>query len=314
MSLIILPNWKDGGKRAALSHIRSYIIPLLGEKHLRELDVSAHQAFLTAVGLRMDRRKTVENVYGTLNSILNNGRLWNYVIPEVQRKALTFPVDKKPQKQIFFFDADTAARMINAAVQPFKLMFLIAALCGLRIGEVLALKAASLDFKRKQIHVLAALDYKTRKEITTKSEHSTAPLPMSALLEKHLRDWLDKQYKPNAEGYLFTKRNGNPYRSENVVRSGVHNTMAKLGIVVPKGVHVGIHCFRHGVTTELLEAGTPIHVVTRLARHSGSKVTLDHYAHILGDSERLASERLSRKIEAQLESEPEMESAKAQTA
>lgn len=281
---------------------------------MRELDVSAHQAFLTAVGLRMDRRKTVENVYGTLNSILNNGRLWNYVIPEVQRKALTFPVDKKPQKQIFFFDADTAARMINAAVQPFKLMFLIAALCGLRIGEVLALKAASLDFKRKQIHVLAALDYKTRKEITTKSEHSTAPLPMSALLEKHLRDWLDKQYKPNAEGYLFTKRNGNPYRSENVVRSGVHNTMAKLGIVVPKGVHVGIHCFRHGVTTELLEAGTPIHVVTRLARHSGSKVTLDHYAHILGDSERLASERLSRKIEAQLESEPEMESAKAQTA
>jgi len=50
--------------------------------------------------------------------------------------------------QAFFFDANTAARVINAAAQPFKLMFLIAAVCGLRIGEVTALKVTSLDFKR----------------------------------------------------------------------------------------------------------------------------------------------------------------------
>ena len=62
--------------------------------------------------------------------------------------------------------------------------------------------------------------------------------------------------------------------------------MAKIGIVTPKGVHVGIHCLRHGVTTELLEAGTPIHVVTRLMRHGDSKVTLNHYAHVVGDAER----------------------------
>ena len=43
------------------------------------------------------------------------------------------------------------------------------------------------------------------------------------------------------------------------------------------GVYVGIHRFRHGVTTELLESGTPIHIVTRLMRHGHSKVTLEHY-------------------------------------
>lgn len=65
---------------------------------------------------------------------------------------------------------------------------------------------------------------------------------------------------------------------------------------------------------ELLEAGTPIHVVTRMMRHGDSKVTLEHYAHVVGDAERVASERLSHKIEAQLESEPEMESASIKTA
>jgi intergrase/recombinase len=44
---------------------------------------------------------------------------------------------------------------------------------------------------------------------------------------------------------------------------------------------------------QLLESGTPIHVVTRLMRHADSKVTLEHYAHIVGDAERLASEKLS---------------------
>lgn len=63
----------------------------------------------------------------------------------------------------------------------------------------------------------------------------------------------------------------------------------------PRGrcADVGIHCFRHGVTSELLESGTPIHVVTRLMRHADSNVTLEHYAHILGDAERVASEKFS---------------------
>lgn len=53
---------------------------------------------------------------------------------------------------------------------------------------VTALKVASLDFKRKQIHILAALDYKTRKETTPKSENNTAPVYMPELLVKHLEE------------------------------------------------------------------------------------------------------------------------------
>ncbi len=310
----ILPNRKPGGARAALSHIRAYILPQLGELPLREMNLSQHQAFVTAVGRRVDRRKTAENVHGTLGSILNLGRKWGYAIPNVEKRDIVFPADKKPQPQIFFFDADTAARVINAAVYPYKLMLLIAAVCGLRIGEVTALKVSSLDFKRKLIHITAALDYATRKEGTPKSGPSAAPVCMSDLLAKHMHDWLTKHFKANPEGYLFINRKNKPFLSDNVVRSGVHRAMAKLGIETPKGTHVGIHCFRHGVTSELLESGTPIHVVTRLMRHADSKVTLEHYAHIVGDAERVASEKFSQRIGqniTQLESDSELESTSA---
>jgi integrase len=312
----VAPNRKAAGLRAASSHIRTHIVPLVGSTPLRDLNVRAHQMFVTAVGLRVSRKKTVENVYGTLSSILAKGRKWGYAIPRVGREDLEFPVDKKPKPPAFFFDADTGARIINAAVLPFRLMLLIAALCYLRIGEVTALKLSSLDFKRKIIHVDAALDYATRKEITTKSEKSSAPIPMPDLLERELKDWLEHGHKPNPEDYLFTNSKGKPYRSENVIRY-IHRTMAKLGIPHPKGVHVGVHCFRHGASSELLDLGTPINVVTRLMRHSDSKTTLNNYAHSVHDSERVASERLSKKIEqsmAQLESGSEMESTPLQSA
>jgi integrase len=315
---VILPNRKAGGARTSLSHIRTYILPLLGESALSELTLSKLQAFITEVGKRVNRRKTTENVHITLSSILNNGRKWGYLIPDSKRSDLEFPVDRKPKVQAFFFDSDTAARVINAADQPFKLMCLIAAVCGLRIGEVTALKVTSLDFKRKLLSVTASLDYATRKETTPKSDNSAAPLYMPELLERHLRDWLDKHPKSNPGGYLFVNSMGKPFLSDNVVKYGIHRAMKKLGLEPPgAGTHVGIHCFRHGVTSELLEAGTPIHIVSRLMRHSDSKVTLDHYAHVIGDAERVASEKFSRKIGhnlAQLESEPQLESVKTKSA
>jgi integrase len=186
-------------------------------------------------------------------------------------------------------------------------MFMIAAICGLRIGEVTALKVSSLDFKRKLITITAALDYSTRKESTPKSENSAAPLHMPELLEQHLRNWLEKHFQPNPAGYLFLNTEGRPFLSDKVVRK-IHKIMAKLAIAMPqRGVHVGIHCFRHGVTTELLESGTPIHLVTRMMRHGDAKVTLNHYAHVLADAERLASEKFSQRIGAQLESDSQLE-------
>jgi integrase len=314
--LKILPNLKDGTVRAALSHIRTYITPSLGEMPLKELSVREHQSFITSVGRRVDRRKTAENVYGTLTAILGRGREWGYSIPEVSRKKLVFPVDKKP-KQTFFFDADLAARLIGSADQPFKTMFLICALLGLRIGEVTALKTTSLDFTRKTIDINSALDYATRRESTPKTDNSAAPLHMPQLLEKHLRDWIANSYRPNPECYLFTNPAGQPYRSDYVVKYGVHRAMARLEINTPRGAHIGVHCFRHGVTTSLLESGTPIHIVTKLMRHGDSRVTLEHYSHIISNADREESEKLSRRIGqnmAQLESESELESTTVKTA
>jgi hypothetical protein len=84
------------------------------------------------------------------------------------------------------------ARVINAAPYPFKVMFLVAAICGLRIGEVTALKVGSLDFKRKLLYITAALDYATRKESTPKSHNSEAP-PVNGTSSRSERIYTDSK-------------------------------------------------------------------------------------------------------------------------
>lgn len=103
-------------------------------------------------------------------------------------------------------------------------MLLMAAVCGLRIGEVTALKVSSLDFKRKLIHITGALDYATRKEGTPKSDNSAAPVCMSQLLTKHLRDWLDKRDKANL-GLSLHQLQGQalPVRQRREIRSSSGN-------------------------------------------------------------------------------------------
>jgi hypothetical protein len=65
------------------------------------MNLSRHQAFVTVVGQRVDRRKTAENIYGTLASILNLGQKWGYAVPSVEKRDIVFPADKRPQPQTF---------------------------------------------------------------------------------------------------------------------------------------------------------------------------------------------------------------------
>jgi hypothetical protein len=95
------------------------------------------------------------------------------------------------------------------------------------------------------------------------------------------------------------------------VEYGIHRAMAEPGIETPKGAHVGFLCFRYGAPSWQLASGTPINVVTRHMRHADSRVTLEHYAHIVGDIVRIAfSERIGQNI-TQSESDTELESTSA---
>jgi len=116
-------------------------------------------------------------------------------------------------------------------------MFAVAAMTGLRVGEVVGLQKADLDLDRRIIHVERSA-WCGRVQMV-KSKASRAPVAMAEALVTMLKEYL-ATWRPNPEGFLFLNRNGRPYAANKVVEYGLWPVLDKLKIE-----RAGMHAFRH---------------------------------------------------------------------
>jgi integrase/recombinase XerD len=130
---------------------------------------------------------------------------------------------------------------------------------GLRVSELLNLKWAHLDRSRGVINIIGAKGNKDRQ----------VPLPQSLI------DVLEKYYtKFRSKTYVFNGQFADQY-SQKSVGEVVKQLAAKAGIEK----RVWTHLLRHCSFTHLVEAGTDINLVQKLAGHSNVKTTAI-YTHI----------------------------------
>jgi integrase len=85
-----------------------------------------------------------------------------------------------------------------------------------------------------------------------------------------LKDYLNGR----SEGLVFHAKNGSPLRNNNVLRRHLHSLLAKLGI--REG---GMHGFRHGRVSFLVENNTLVEVIKAWIGH-GSERMIRRYTHL----------------------------------
>jgi site-specific recombinase XerD len=125
---------------------------------------------------------------------------------------------------------------------------------GLRVSEITNLKIKDIDSKRMIIHIKNAKGKKDR----------IVPLSENILLL--LREYY-KQHKPKE--YLFNGQNSNQYSIQSCQK------LYKLYI----DNNSSIHTLRHSSFTNLLETGTDIRIIQKIAGHNSSKTT-EIYTHV----------------------------------
>jgi integrase/recombinase XerD len=132
--------------------------------------------------------------------------------------------------------------------------------CGLRSGELIALKPVHIDSKRNIVLLKNAKGKKDR----------IAPLSLKIL--ELLREYF-KIYKPTT--YLFEGQvSGMPYDARSL-QQVLKQSIKKAGITKP----VTLHWLRHSYATHLLESGTDLRYIQELLGHSSSKTT-EIYTHV----------------------------------
>ncbi|MDD4236796.1 MAG: site-specific integrase [Bacteroidales bacterium] len=132
--------------------------------------------------------------------------------------------------------------------------------CGLRRSELLNLKPADVDSKRKLLHVRNSKGKKDR------------IVPISEKTIIMLRDYY-VSYKPKT--WLFEGQlPGRQYSGESLSKV-LHYAVKFAGINKP----VTLHWLRHSYATHLLESGTDLRFIQELLGHKSSKTT-EIYTHV----------------------------------
>ncbi len=289
----MLTTQKPSSARAVRSHLKCYILPELGNVRLDQLGVENQQAFITHMPARATKktvsRKTVVNVLGTLSTILTTARNWGYNCEQINLDKLRLPA-RGMKYEAPSFTPDQLKRILAIAEEPWRTMFCILTLDGLRAGEVLGLKWCDIDFDRSLLHIRRTAWY--GKIQTAKSEASETILPIPSSLLTMLKNYR-VTWKPNEAGFLFVTRNGRPPSSNKVVEYHLWTILDALGI--PR---CGLHAFRHAHTSLLLDSGATPKVVQRQLRHSDARTTLEIYGHVVGDAHREAVEKVASMLDA----------------
>jgi len=280
----VLSKQEPSSIRAVNSHLKFYIIPHLSALRLDQFGVENQQSFVTRVSEAGVSRKTALNVLGTLSSMLNTAKDWGYTCEQIDIRKLALP--KRGLKyEAPRFTLEQLRLILATARNPWRTLFYILILDGLRAGEVLGLKWEDIDLDLRLIKVSRSAWYGQIK--TAKSQASETVLPIPEALAEVLRTYRS-EWKPNPRGFLFVTRNNRPPSSNNVVEYHLWPILDKLGI--PR---CGLHAFRHTHTSLLLEGGATPAVAQRQLRHSDARTTLGIYGHVVGDAHREAVEKVA---------------------
>jgi integrase len=181
-----------------------------------------------------------------------------------------------------------------AAITPhYRCVVLVAAVLGLRWGEVCGLRPADLNLLRGQIRItgqLAEWDGLPQR-VEPKTEASVRSVAIPGFIRAELEDQLSNRSSPE---YLFTSTRGGPIRRSNFIRRHLHPALHAAGL---EGYV--FHELRHTAVSLAVEAGAHPQTIKDRLGHASITTTLNVYGHIMpGLDDRLAEQLDDRLGEA----------------
>lgn len=177
-----------------------------------------------------------------------------------KEKFKYIPYARKDQKLPVVLSVEEIQKMFSVCENTkHKVILALLYSCGLRVSELINLKWENIDRSRMIINIIKAKGNKDRQVMLTPQ--------IIPLLEKYWKEYHPKEYILNGEiGLQYSERS---------VGQVVKQLAEKAGI----NKRVYTHLMRHCSFTHMVENGTDINLIQKLAGHSSVKTTAI-YTHI----------------------------------
>jgi integrase len=190
-------------------------------------------------------------------------------------------------------DLAEISALLTELQHPYKQMVFLAAVTGLRVSELLALRWGDINFDSLEISLSRGIVHQVIGDL--KTEASRKPLPLDPDLAQSLLEWQRVAVFNTQHDWVFASpemRGKQPYWPENILRRHIRPAADRCGIRKP----IGWHTFRHSYATHLKANGEDVKVVQESLRHANSRVTLDTYTQALTPAKRQAQTKVVKMI------------------
>jgi integrase len=174
--------------------------------------------------------------------------------------------------------SDDFFRMLSFANRYFSVLFMLAFLLGLRIGEVRGLLAGDFEADKGRLLIKGQCQYNNGKNVltSTKSRNSTRYYVLPRFFCAVLRDWISDNSLADDDFVFFGRSHDQPVSQVSVNRH-LHSYQRMAGISF-----FPFHSFRKTSATFLNEQGIGGKWIADYLGHSSEAVTKEYY---IGDTE-----------------------------
>jgi integrase len=286
---------------------RKNIAPLLGAMALTKVQpahISAAYAKALTSGHRKGRGglspRTVHHMHRILKQALKQAVCWQLLVRNPADVVKPPKVERRP---VAVINADETASVLEEARQQGLLIpMLLGGPCGMRRGEIAALRWHSLDLDRAQLSVVASTEQTKagcREKEAKSSKCRTIALPafvVDELRRHHLQQaeqLLRLGVRLTDDHHVIMQADGSPLQPNSL-------THAVTLFMKARGHKVRLHGLRHSHASHLLAANVHPKIVQERLGHSSIAITMDIYSHLMPNMQSEAAARVDEVMQAAL--------------
>ncbi len=269
--------------------LRAHLVPFFGERAIGRIETRDVEAFIAACHGRC-APKSIRNYLGTLHSILEFAQVRPNPVVAARK-----PEFEQIDPDIRFLTGQEMEALIRAVPDDHlgatdRVLYLTAAMTGLRQGELFALRWRDIDWHAMRVRVRRSYARKRAGREAQfgrpKSKRSSRSVPMHDRVAHELEVHFQRSaYKADSDLVFAHPSTGGPLDSSNVL-GRLRKTLAAAELR-----RIRFHDLRHTFGTRMAAAGVPIRTLQEWMGHRDIKTTMIYADYSPSDQERELVER-----------------------
>lgn len=297
-------NCRESTKTTYAGHYRR-VQKALGWRKLTALNLIIIQQAINELDTDNERKNSKKILVDMLDKAIDSDLL----IKNAAKQVNTV-ISKEEKKERRVLTVSETELFLSKASDTFYCnLYVLALETGMRIGELMGLQWADIDFGKKVLRVRHSLCYfrKDGKYVfewhDTKTHDSKRTIPLTSralaalkqqqilrqkILLRHAADMQD-EYKD----LVFVTRNNRPTQ-QFIIQECMDVTTRQIQKEHPEFERFSPHCFRHTFATRAIEKGMQPKSLQKILGHGSLQLTMDLYCHVTEDTLFEAMELMER--------------------